>query len=533
MKLNYKSLLMWVSPILVSLIFEFLSSEFRGYNLKNCIENFLSLSLILGFVSLIPKKNIKSALSKILYVIFVFSMGMESAYFYIFDTFFSASAIFIILETNYAEASEFFFSYVSLEIILLLFIDLIFIITFSIKSYVLVLVKPPSFKAKYKYLFLTSIFFLLTYSGLYFANFPYQFIKGSTEYFNEIKKYEKFNIKSSFGNFKNVEFKGNSDSHTFVLIIGESTTRHHLGIYDFYRSTTPKLSQIKEDLLIYKDVISSESHTIESLQAALSLDNFKKETESTLIQLMNQAGFKTFWLSNQIPIGIYDTLLSKVAKASDSYVFTNTTDYGSKTPYDEVLLPHLDIALNDDSPNKFIVLHLLATHGRYKLRYPDKFDSFKDIPKTRFPKKANFEIINTYHNSISYVDYLVDQVIKKVSSQNQNSFVVYLSDHGEEVFTDRDFFGHNDLEEPTRSMFEIPFVVWLSPQYKSNYTIDFKPETPFSIKHLLHSISDLSKIDFNEKESKKSIFSKDFKPVKRIIGERLDYDDYFKSKIKS
>jgi heptose-I-phosphate ethanolaminephosphotransferase len=173
-------------------MFELLSSEFRGYNLKNCIENFLSLSLILGFISLIPKKNIKSALSKILYVIFVFSMGIESAYFYIFDTFFSASAIFIILETNYAEASEFFFSYVSLEIILLLFIDLVFIIAHSIKSYVPVLVKPLSFKTKYKYLFFTSIFFLLTYSGLYFANFPYQFIKGGAEYFNEIRKYEKF-----------------------------------------------------------------------------------------------------------------------------------------------------------------------------------------------------------------------------------------------------------------------------------------------------------------------------------------------------
>jgi hypothetical protein len=34
-------------------------------------------------------------------------------------------------------------------------------------------------------------------------------------------------------------------------------------------------------------------------------------------------------------------------------------------------------------------------------------------------------------------------------------------------------------------------------------------------------------------KSEKSIFSKDFKPVKRIIGQRLDYDDYFKSKIDS
>jgi hypothetical protein len=49
----------------------------------------------------------------------------------------------------------------------------------------------------------------------------------------------------------------------------------------------------------------------------------------------------------------------------------------------------------------------------------------------------------------------------------------------------------------------------------------------------LHSISDLSKIDFNEKELEKSIFSKYFKPSIRIISGRLDYDDYFKSKIDS
>ena len=34
------------------------------------------------------------------------------------------------------------------------------------------------------------------------------------------------------------------------------------------------------------------------------------------IQLMKQAGYKTYWLSNQPPIGIFETLVTKIAMSA-------------------------------------------------------------------------------------------------------------------------------------------------------------------------------------------------------------------------
>lgn len=394
MKINLKPLLIWIFPVFISFFFELFFTDFKWYNLKNLIENLLVLGFILIVVSLFSNR-FKYKIDKLAYIIFSIIIITESAYYYIFNSFFTSSVIYIVLETNYMEVTEFIGNYMSIELLIYLLITSSFALFFSLKSYESVFIFSSLSKPFLKIILLASIFLVLFTSKLYYFNFPFQVVKGTIEYVQEIKKYESFDIQNSYGNFKNVEFEGSTEDHTFVLIIGESTTRHQLGIYDFYRPTTPYLSEDKEELLIYKDVISSESHTIESLQSALSLNNFTKSIESTIIQLMNQAGFKTFWLSNQPPIGIYDTLLTKVAKASDTEVFTNWSHYGIETPYDEVLLPHLDSALMDTANRKFIVIHLLATHGIYKLRHPKEFEVFTDIPDTNFKSESNFEKINS------------------------------------------------------------------------------------------------------------------------------------------
>jgi len=243
---------------------------------------------------------------------------------------------------------------------------------------------------------------------------------------------------------------------------------------------------------------------------------------------MNQAGFKTFWLSNQMPIGIYETLLTKLSKASDKYVYTNTTRWSFVTPFDEVLLPHLDEALKDPATHKFIVIHLLATHSNYGLRYPKEFDVFKTEPSTAFPSEESFKVINEYHNSIFYVDFILDQIIEKTKSKDEKSYVLYFSDHGEEVYVDKNFKGHNDSDIPTKSMYEIPFFVWTSDEFDSSYTFDYDPERLYVLDDLMHSLSDFSQINFLKFERSKSIFSKDFQPKPRIIGNKIDYDKFFK-----
>lgn len=529
MKINLKPFLFWLLPILISFLFELLFTDFRWYNFQNLVENLVFLFSILIILSMVKNQKWKSILYQFGYLIFVLCLLLETSFFHLFSTYFSASSIFIFLETNPAEISEFLDLYVDSKLIIYSGILCFLIILFFLKRTKTALKFSSKYSAKLKIGMVLFFVISLKLSGFIIANFPFQVLKGSVSYIYETYKFSDLKLDQPYGSFEEVVFKGDSTSHTFVLIIGESTARRQMGIYGNTRETTPMLSKRKNDLTIYNDVISSESHTIESLQDALIFKDLETQTESSVIQLMNEAGFKTFWLSNQRPIGIYETFLTKLSKASDHYVYTNTTRWGSVTPFDEVLLPHLHKALEDKAQRKFIVINLLATHANYELRYPKEFDNFKSNPSTQFPSERNFKIINHYHNSISYVDFLISTIIDKVKSENDKSYVLYFSDHGEEVFFDRDFVGHNDSDVPTKSMFEIPFFLWTSSKFESSYNFDSETEKPYVLSDFIHSLSDISQIKFSKRELQKSIFSKNYKPKKRIIGNDIDFDVYFET----
>lgn len=100
----------------------------------------------------------------------------------------------------------------------------------------------------------------------------------------------------------------------------------------------------------------------------------------------------------------------------------------------------------------------MGTHHHYENRYPDAFNIFKDEPQTKFKSRDNFEKINHYDNAVSYNDYIVSEVISKVNRTNLKSFVLYFSDHGEEVFDDIDMSGHNE-DVYSKNMYDVPFVL--------------------------------------------------------------------------
>lgn len=58
---------------------------------------------------------------------------------------------------------------------------------------------------------------------------------------------------------------------TLVLVIGESTNRDHMSLYGYPRSTTPKLDAMRQELSVFKQVVAPRPYTIEVLQQALTL----------------------------------------------------------------------------------------------------------------------------------------------------------------------------------------------------------------------------------------------------------------------
>lgn len=531
MKMNlgntkYRFIIIWLLPVLITFFYEFFFTEFNFSRLENFFENILFAIAMLLTVLWFNSVKIQYILQSIYYVVFLICLFFETAFYSLFKTQFSASAIFIALETNIAEAKEFLQFYIDTPIILFFgsLMCCLFLFFRNKSSFfnLILLSKKNKFLAGGIFI---VILVTLKVTKLIVPNFPYLLFKASYEYYDEQKKMQAFQIDKPVGSFVNVEHKTKNKQATYVLIIGESTNKNHLGVYGYYRQTTPNLEKRRKDILIYDNVISSHAYTIGSLQEALTLNNFKKQEEASIIQLMNQAGFKTFWLSNQRPIGPFESLVTKISKASNVYNYTNSAISGSTTPYDEVLLPYLEKALSDPAPKKFVVLHILGTHLKYKDRFPEKFKKFTKKPKSKFNSALALSRRNDYDNAILYNDYIIEQVIKKVEQKNESSYVFYFADHGEEMYEVRDFAGHLD-DNPTKGMFEIPFLLWQSDKFKAENKLHIDLKRPYVLDDFIHSLADLSQIDFTGKKIDKSIFSEKFIPKTRIIGENLDFDNY-------
>ena len=97
-----------------------------------------------------------------------------------------------------------------------------------------------------------------------------------------------------------------------------------MGIYGYERETTPLLKKIKDELKIYENVISPHTYTIGTLTKSLTLGNYENpemKYKGSIIQLLNKANFKTYWISNQRPVGIFESQTTKIALGADKSFF--------------------------------------------------------------------------------------------------------------------------------------------------------------------------------------------------------------------
>lgn len=252
-----------------------------------------------------------------------------------------------------------------------------------------------------------------------------------------------------------------------------------------------------------------------------------------LIDVFHSAGFKTYWISNQSPIGIWDNLVTVLAKKSDDFTFVNTTSNSSfeailTTSYDSKLFKPFSAALKEEVSKKFIVLHLMGSHSSYSKRYPADFDIFE-------ASGGKEKTIAEYDNSVLYNDFIVDSLLNlmmaHISSQNNTvASAIYVSDHGENVYDELDKAGHGYAGNLPKSHVEVPFIVWLSPEYQKTDTIKTaiirsNILKPFVSDDLFHAIISLNGIQSPLFEEERSIFNPNFNETRqRILEDGKDYD---------
>ena len=511
-----------------------ISTELNWSLVCNFTESVLFGILIVLVISFFKKSTFKRTLNYILFLFFTFCTYTETVYFLIYKTYFSPSTIFVFFDSNPQEVSEFLAFYSTKPIIVLTLITLL-VSVWCLKQ--LYLLSSQFFTVSkntiiYSLIFIGIILGFLRLSKLIDYNFPYLFARSYILYQKESKELDVYK-KNKNGNFEFVAVKPSSAQQVYVLVLGESTTKSHLGVYDYARPTTPLLSAQKDDLLLFQDVISPNTYSVACVTKLLTLANYeypKATGQGSIIQLANAADFETFWLSNQRPLGPYESLITKLSFSSDHTKFITTVNAGNSKTLDADLLSDLDAVLNQSQSNKiFILLHLIGTHHNYEDRYPPSFNVFNGMVNSNFRSDAIAEKINHYDNAVLYNDFVLNAVIDRLKTLNANSFMLFLSDHGEELYTDLNIAGHNE-DTPTKSMYEIPFILWQSEKYKEYRTIDTDVNKPYMSDDLFHGLADLMGIQCNQVDYQRSIFSDRFKERPRIILDSIDYDTAFRSK---
>ncbi|WP_347926897.1 phosphoethanolamine transferase CptA [Pseudomonas helvetica] len=313
---------------------------------------------------------------------------------------------------------------------------------------------------------------------------------------------------------------------TLVLVIGESTNRQRMSLYGYPRETTPELDKLKDQLAVFDNVVTPRPYTIEALQQVLTFADEENPDlylkTPSLVSMMKQAGYKTFWITNQQTMTKRNTMLTTFSEQADEQVYLNNNRNQNARQYDGDVLEPFSKALADSAPRKLIVVHLLGTHMSYQYRYPPTFDKFND--RQGVPAGISDDQLptyNSYDNAVLYNDFVVSSLIKDYAKTDPNGFLLYLSDHGEDVF---DSAGHTTLgrneAKPTAPMYTIPFIAWASPKWREAHDWSFAADLqrPYSSSQLIHTWADLAGLSFDELDRSKSLVSDSFKPRPLLIG---------------
>lgn len=168
----------------------------------------------------------------------------------------------------------------------------------------------------------------------------------------------------------------------------------------------------------------------------------------------------------------------------------------------------------------------MGSHAIYKERYPLEFDKFKYSDYTNRDFKVS-SILAEYDNSILYSDYVINKIYKYFN--DSNTVCIYLSDHGEELFNEKD----NATHANTRLGLEIPFIVWVSDEYKENvYINNHNIESKYMTDDFIHTILDLAKIDTVDFQRSRSIISDNYNDKRRRMilkdySTPIDYDSIY------
>ncbi|MEO6854410.1 MAG: phosphoethanolamine transferase, partial [Rhodoferax sp.] len=254
---------------------------------------------------------------------------------------------------------------------------------------------------------------------------------------------------------------------TVVLVITDSINRDNLALYGYGRPTTPRLlaqqAQLGNQMQVLRNAWSVDASTLPAMRSMFNFGQPESQDPLHLLALARAAGYKVWWISNHDDMAIEQ----KHGRLADVVEMVNRTPGRAGTSLDSELLDCVQEALQDPTPRKLVVVHLMGAHPHYSLRFPDGANPFNNtadgvdadllqVGRSAWVRKFRRE----YDAAVLYHDGIVAallQMTRDTGTPQTYRAWMYLSDHGQEVGHDSDRTGHSPS---TPSGYRIPAIIW-------------------------------------------------------------------------
>ncbi|RNM02784.1 phosphoethanolamine transferase EptA [Dickeya undicola] len=269
---------------------------------------------------------------------------------------------------------------------------------------------------------------------------------------------------------------GDAKKNLVVLVVGETSRAENFSLGGYSKPTNPRLTN--DNVVYFGQTTSCGTSTGVSVPCMFSdmprtgYDEQLAAHEEGLLDVLQHAGVNVRWQEND----------GGCKGACDRVPSTDITALNLPGQcidgecHDEALFNGVEDYINQLNNDGIIVLHTMGSHGpSYYQRYPDAFRKFTPTCDTNQIQTCSQEsLINTYDNTILYVDYIVDKAIN-VLKEHQDKFntaLVYLSDHGESLGEDGIYLHSMPYAVAPTQQTHIPMLMWLSGGYQQQFSIN-------------------------------------------------------------
>ncbi len=261
-----------------------------------------------------------------------------------------------------------------------------------------------------------------------------------------------------------------------ILVVGETSRAANFSLGGYERETNPLLKQ--DNVIYFPNATSCGTATAVSVPCMFSgmtrthYDDQLAHHQEGLLDIIQRAGIQVLWNEND----------GGCKGACDRVPHQDMTKLNLKEYcidgecQDEILFHDLASYIDKLQGDGIIVLHTIGSHGpTYYNRYPAQFRQFTPTCDTNeIQGCSQQQLVNTYDNTILYIDYIVDKAIKLLQSKQDRftTSLVYLSDHGESLGENGVYLHGLPYSIAPETQKHIPMLIWLSDDYQKRYGVN-------------------------------------------------------------